>query len=92
MNNSQVNGILARLAKLLGKDAASVAAFYLTHQRSLYVAGKHPVELLLRDAEGLATQWKIGRATTDTESRQADSTAATGNVFGELLDEAKRAR
>ena len=85
-----MNSVLAQLVKRLGKDAPNVAAFYVGHQRHAYVVGKHPVDFLLRDAEGLATQWKTGRSTTETEARQADSTAATGNAFAPLFEEARR--
>lgn len=89
VRNKVVNGQLANLVSKLGKDSAPVAAFYLTSNRGLYVSAKHPVNLLLRDAETLHTEWVTGRQGTETEARQADRTAATGNVFGKLIAEAE---
>lgn len=86
--NASVN---AQLAKFINRvpleDAPHIAAFYVTHNKSFYVGQKHPVGLLLKDAEGLRTEWLSGRTVTDTEARQADRTQATGNVFGRLLEE-----
>ena len=68
-------------------DAAPVAAWYVRRgNRQLYVASKHAVDLLLRDAEGLRTEWATGRTVTETQARQADRTAAIGNTFGRLID------
>jgi hypothetical protein len=88
-----VNGMLAQyVARIPAAEAPAVAAFYVQSNRGLYVSAKHPVTLLLRNAESLRTEWATGRSGTDTEGRLADRTAATGNVFGKLIDEAKNAR
>jgi hypothetical protein len=90
VRNAKVNSVLKQLVARLGADEApAVAAFYVTHQGALYVRGKHPVELLLRDAEGLRTEWATGRTVTHTQATQSDRTAATANVFGNLIAEAE---
>ena len=87
VRNARSNAMLCQLVDRLGDDAAPVAAWYVRRgNRQLYVASKHAVDLLLRDAEGLRTEWATGRTVTETQARQADRTAAIGNTFGRLID------
>lgn len=89
LRNKKVNGMLAQfIERLPAAVAPDVTAFYLTSNRGLYVSAKHPIDLLLRDAEALHTEWVTGRAGTESEARQADRTQANGNVFGKLIAEA----
>lgn len=66
VRNAKVNGTLSRLVDRLGtEEAPQVAAFYLTHNKPFYVSSRHSTDLLLRDAEGLRTEWATGvKATT----------------------------
>ena len=58
VRNQKVNGQLANLVKRLGQDEApAVAAFFVNHNGRFYVQGMHQVDLLLRDAEKLRTEW-----------------------------------
>jgi hypothetical protein len=89
VRNARVNGQLATLVRSIGAEhSPPVAAFYVRHNRAVYVGAKHPTSLLARDAEGLHTEWLRGRGVTDTEARQADRTQATGNAFAGMLEEA----
>lgn len=84
VRNGRTNGMLADLLKRLPKsEAPQVAAFYLTHNNPYYVAKRHPVNLLLADAEGLRTQWATGTKATTLESRQAE-------VKDSVLEQVKR--
>lgn len=67
VRNATTNSQLAQLVKRLGGEAAcNVAEFYVWHNDQFYVRARHPPGLLLRDAEGLHTQWATGvRATAD---------------------------
>lgn len=88
VRNKQVNGMLARYVdKLPAEEAPDVAAFYVGHNKGLYISARHCVDLLLRDAEGLRTEWATGRKVTDTEARQADQTATRGNQAERLIAE-----
>jgi uncharacterized protein YdaU (DUF1376 family) len=88
VRNAMVNGQLASLVRLLGhEEAPPVAEFYVSHSRSIYVAAKHSVNLLVRDCTGLRTEWATGRKVTDTEARNADRTAHTGEVVEKLIRE-----
>lgn len=67
VRNAKVKGIIARYAaRLPAGEAAEVAAFYVKHNGQFYVRAKHPVGLLLQDAEGLRTEWKTGATATAT--------------------------
>lgn len=76
VRNAKVNGQIAHLVSRLGKEAPAVAAFFVRHNNAIYVRARHPVDLLLRDAEGLRTQWATGRISTGLEARSAEQVDA----------------
>jgi hypothetical protein len=90
VRNAKVNSMLAKFVQRvpLG-EAPEIAAFYVSHNQSFYIRAKHDVAFLLRDAEGLRTEWVTGRRVTDTEAKQVDATAARGSVWGKLIEESK---
>lgn len=91
VRNAKVNGMLASfLARVPQNEAPSIAEFYVGHSKGLYVSSRHCVDLLLRDAEGLRTEWATGRKVTEAEARQADRTAATGQQVERLIAEQRR--
>lgn len=93
VRNKTINSHLKAFAERLGvTEAPMVAAFYLTHNRGLYVSSKHTTALLLRDAEGLRTEWATGTRITDTRARQEDRGANTLDIANELIEEQRRAR
>lgn len=88
--NSTENAAMARFITLVPfEDAPSIAAFYVRHNKAWYVSHQHSVKFLMQDAAGLRTQWLAGQSTTETEARQTDRTAATGNAFAPLIAEAE---
>lgn len=88
VRNAKVNGMLARfLERVPAAEAPEIAAFYVKHQKGLYVSARHCVDLLLRDAEGLRTEWVTGRLVTDAEARHGDRTAARGEQAQRLIDQ-----
>lgn len=90
--NRRVNGQMAQFVDMVPIDEApDIAAFYVSSNRGLYVSAKHPINLLLRDAEALRTEWLTGRQGTESEARQADRTAATGSLVDSLLADKRRA-
>jgi len=71
--NQKVNSQLAALVKRIGVDEApNIAAFYLSHNRKLYVNSHHCTDLLLRDAEALRTEWLTGHKVTEWGARETD--------------------
>lgn len=90
VRNAKVNGMMAGFVDRLGvSEAPAVARWFVRSNRGLYVSAKHAVDLLLRDAEGLRTEWATQTHGTETEARQADRTQARGNAFQPLIDEAR---
>lgn len=89
VRNAKVNGMVARLVERLGAEAPAVAGHYLTNNSQFYVQSAHCVDLLLRDAEKLRTEWATGRRTTNGQARQLDSTQTTFNVFSKIIEEQK---
>ncbi len=90
VRNAKVNGQLAQVvSRLGGSEAPAVASFYVRHNFALYVRAKHPVDLMLRDCEGLRTEWATGRTVTTTEAMQQDRKQNTVNAFAPLLAEAQ---
>lgn len=72
VRNAQVNAKLAQLVDRLGEEAPLVAEFYLTLNNPFYVKSRHPVGLLLQEAEGIRTQWATGVKATGLEGRSAE--------------------
>lgn len=72
VRNASVNTCISNVVKRLGDESPHVAAFYLTHNGRFYVEKRHPVTMLLKDAEGLRTQWKTGTKFTALEARSAE--------------------
>lgn len=67
VRNASVNGKLAGfVAKIPAAEVAEVAAYFVGHGNTLYVRAGHPVDLLLRDAEKLRTEWFTNRPIVDT--------------------------
>ena len=73
VRNRKANAQLCQLVDRLGAtEAPQVATFYLTHNKPFYVSARHPVNLLLQDAEGLRTQWATGIKSTTREAQSAE--------------------
>lgn len=89
IRNATVNAVLAQLVSRLGAEAPDVARFYVGHNKAYYVSCSHAVQALLKDAEGLRTQWATGRQTTATQAQHADKTQTNFNAFAPLLAEAR---
>ncbi len=71
----------------LGADAPEVAGFFLTHNDRLYVQGKHPLSLLIRDAERIHTEWQTGEKTTSLTAKSKELEANNVDAVREYLRE-----
>ena len=86
VRNAAVNSsIKSFVQKLPHSEAPHVAAFFVSHNDKFYVQKTHPVFLLLKDAEGLRTQWATGREMTSTRAAQLDGTATNANAAQEAI-------
>jgi biotin operon repressor len=71
IRNAKVNAQLSQLVDRIGAELApQVARFYVNHPLPFYASRLHPVDLLLRDAEVLATEYSSGRTRSGTASHQ----------------------
>lgn len=62
VRNAKTSAVLGKLADRIPADEVpAVVAFFVAHDGPLYVRSGHAVELLLRDAEKLRTEWVTGR-------------------------------
>ena len=69
VRNKTVNGMLANfVARVPIEEAPAVAAHFVRSSGGLYVAAMHPVNLLLRDAEKLRTEWATGRNGAESQA------------------------
>ena len=83
---SQIKSFCTRVSQ---DDAPHIAAYYVGLNKAFYVSTGHAIGPMLQDAESLRTSWVTGRSVTQTQAMQADKTAARGNVFGKLIEEAE---
>lgn len=73
-----VNGMLGRFIDMVGaEDAPGIAAFYLTHRDAFYASGKHPLKLLLSDAQKLRTEFLTNNMQTLSDARKEEK----GNFY-----------
>jgi hypothetical protein len=63
--NAQIKSFCSRVPQ---EDAAAIARFYVEHGDFFYVKNRHPVDLLLRDASKLYTEWQTGVRSTRQEA------------------------
>ncbi|MCD6674865.1 MAG: hypothetical protein LT106_18685 [Burkholderiaceae bacterium] len=91
VRNAKANAQCLQLVDRLGADEApQVAAFYVAHQKAIYVSRRHALDLLVHDAEALRTDWLTGRQSTQSAATQADRTQQNAGAFGRLIERAQR--
>jgi hypothetical protein len=90
VRNAKVNAQIAKLVGRLGADEApGVARAYIANRNGLYVAAKHCVDLLLRDAEKLRTEWATGNVTHQRDASEQDRLASTGAMWDRVGERLK---
>lgn len=76
VRNAKTNSLCAQLAQRLGEEAPEVAAFYVQkHNDRLYLSARHALDLLVRDAEKIRTDWKRGAPLTQKDAANGESLA-----------------
>ena len=80
---SQIKAFVVRIGF---EESPFVAAFYVSHNERFYVQKMHPVGMLLKDAEGLRTQWATGRGMTATRADQIDKSQANASCATEAME------
>lgn len=87
VQNAKVRSIIKQFVQRIGVgEASDVAAFYVSHNDKFYIQKTHPAELMLKDAEGLRTQWATGRTMTASRATQQDRTATNAESVKEAIE------
>lgn len=89
VRDAAVNTKIKNLVKALGEEAPAVAAFFVSHNGSRYVAGMHQIGFLSTDYAKLRTEWATNTKMTSTKALQADKTATNLDAFAPLIAEAR---
>lgn len=87
VRNHRVNSLCKQVHQLLGADGPAVAAYYPTTRNRLYVASGHSLQLLVRDAEKLQTEWDTGDQMTAARAALEDRRSTTNQALQEYLKE-----
>lgn len=86
IRNQTTNSQLAAFVKRVpAEEAPAIAKHYLRSNQARYVGAKHPVGMLLQDAEKLRTEWATSTHTTSFAAREADKRAGRGEAHNEML-------
>jgi uncharacterized protein YdaU (DUF1376 family) len=91
VQNAKVRSIIKQFVQRIGVGEAShVAAFFVSHNDKFYIQKTHSVEQMLKDAEGLRTQWATGRSMTTSRATQLDRTASNHDSVTQAIEMMKR--
>lgn len=87
VRNAKTNSLCATAVQRLGAtEAPEVVAFYVKHPLAFYFQRGHALDLFVRDAEKLRTEWATDRRITQTEARQQDGTGAHQQLIDDLKE------
>lgn len=82
LRNAQVNGQIARLVKSVPANVApALAAYYVNHNNGFYVQKRHPIGLLLSDAQGIYTDMMRNEQMTAAKARQQEGTQTNMSAY-----------
>lgn len=86
IRNAKVNGQLAQYIRRVPAEwVTATITHYVGSQNARYVASRHDVGNLLRDAEKLCSEAQTGQRSTAAAARRLDRTADRGDQYGEVL-------
>lgn len=89
VRDAAVNAKIKSIVRGLGAEAPAVAAFFVSHNGSRYVAAMHQIGLLSADYAKLRTEWATNTRMTQTKALQADKTATNLDAFAPLIAAAR---
>jgi hypothetical protein len=85
IKNKPANYCIADFVKRVGEqDAPAILSFYVQHNDSFYLKATHQLNLALRDAESLRTQWMKGKAITMSDVRKFEKQHENNTMVTEL--------
>lgn len=68
--NAKVNSLIGHFVNRVGADAPKILEFYLDLNNAFYVQRMHALDLAVRDAEALRTQWLTKKPLRDGDLKQ----------------------
>lgn len=83
LRNAKISSLLTQFIQRVPlEEAPHIARFYVSSNSKFYVDRLHPIELLLRDAEKIRTEWATGRngGTPGVTKNKAGQTSINGFV------------
>lgn len=87
IRNAKQNAICSQLIQRLGlENAIKVAVFYLSHPDAFYMRNKYALGLLLKDCEGIFTEFQRGDYVTGDIARKVSYTEQTRSVVDRYLE------
>jgi hypothetical protein len=87
LRNAKVNSILCQFLDAVPRgDAPAIAEFYVNHSYRQYVEAKHPVDLLLRDAPKIYSDWLANEQTTGLAARHAEEKQVRAGNYQSLSE------
>jgi hypothetical protein len=85
VRNASVNAMIANFVKRLGfEEAPQVIAFFVRSNQPFYVSRLHTVNLALKDAEKLRTEWATGRESRSTINKAEQIMADNRDMFDKI--------
>jgi len=86
IRNAKQNALCSQLVQRLGvENAVKIAAFYLTHPNSFYMQNKYPLGLLVKDCEGIYTEFQRGEYVTADRARKASISQQNSSVLEKFI-------
>lgn len=86
VQNAKVRSIIKQFVQRIGtEEARHVAAYFVSHDDRFYVQKQHQVEQMLKDAEGLRTQWATNRTVTSGKAIKLENTASNRDSVNEAI-------
>ena len=90
IRNAKQNSLCSQLVQRLGvENAVKIAAFYLTHPNSYYMQNKYPLGLLVKDCEGIYTEFQRGEYVTADRARKASISQQNSSVLEKFIAKQK---
>ena len=75
LRNAKIFGQIKNFIAMVGeKDAPHIAAYYVTHNRALYVQKAHDIGTLLMNAQVITKDYYTGYQTTGITAKWAEET------------------
>ncbi len=87
VQNAQVRSIIKQFVQRIGAtEAVHVAAFFVSHEDRFYIQKTHHPSLMLKDAEGLRTQWATNKTVTYGKAIKQESTAGNKASIDQAIE------